>query len=269
MEEDNNKMESSSLLEKDHRRDDDGDLLPLSVQLSALPFSDDGEDEEEEEDDEDDEEFSFACNDGALLSPVAAGEVLFRDREIGPVFPLFDRDLFLAASASASTPPVKQVFVETTTSSSGKEEVAGAFCNWSSEKNKTAGETNGVEPPAPEEGCKKSNSTGFSRFWRFKDFVHRSNSDGRDAFVLLKPPAPAKERAGGVNAKDAGKVEVKVKNPQKKKKKSESALAHERYMKSKAGDGPGRRRSYLPYRPELVGLFTNVNGGLTRNVHPF
>ncbi|KAK9935494.1 hypothetical protein M0R45_022596 [Rubus argutus] len=29
-----------------------------------------------------------------------------------------------------------------------------------------------------------------------------------------------------------------------------------------------KRRSYLPYRPGLVGFFTNVNG-LSRNVHPF
>ncbi|CAH9108293.1 unnamed protein product [Cuscuta europaea] len=288
-----NEMESFSF--EDPRRRDDQDL---SVKLSQLScFLDDEEDEEEcydddeidEEDEDEDEEFSFVCNDGALLSPIAAEDV-FRDGEIRPVFPLFNRDLFLAAvdggledlklnRLKQRLPATPQVYVEancdpslkTSSSSAGKEEIAGPYCQWSSPEKKIAAE----ETPAADV-CKKSNSTGFSKFLRFKEFIHRSNSEGRDAFVFFKPPAPAKgseKKPATENRGTDGEVKVKVpgevKVAQKKKKKSESALAHERFLRSKASDGRGRRRSYLPYRPELVGLFTNVNGGLTRNVHPF
>ena len=38
---------------------------------------------------------------------------------------------------------------------------------------------------ASPELCKKSNSTGFSKLWRFRDFVHRSNSDGKEGGLAL------------------------------------------------------------------------------------
>nr|GLL32740.1 uncharacterized protein LOC109171841 [Ipomoea trifida] len=253
----------------------------LEDQLAQLSFCENEHEKEEEEEEEgeeennggesdeesDGEDFSFVC-DAALLSPVAAEDAFYKG-EIRPVFPLFKRDLLftgatdfedLTAERLPVTPPVKKVFVETTNDESpGSDEIAGPYCQWS---NRPAQEETGPEI------CKKSNSTGFSKLWRFKDFLHRSNSDGRDAFVFFNPPAPATTSGEKKLPETKKGGEVKVKAPQKKKKKSESVLAHERYMRSKAKDD-ARRRSYLPYRPELVGLFTNVNGGLTRNVHPF
>ena len=38
---------------------------------------------------------------------------------------------------------------------------------------------------ASPELCKKSNSTGFSKLWRFRDLVHRSNSDGKERGLAL------------------------------------------------------------------------------------
>ncbi|KAL0016782.1 hypothetical protein SO802_003851 [Lithocarpus litseifolius] len=38
---------------------------------------------------------------------------------------------------------------------------------------------------ASPEFCKKSNSTGFSKVWRFRDLVHRSNSDGKERGLAL------------------------------------------------------------------------------------
>ncbi|KAK6116505.1 hypothetical protein DH2020_049743 [Rehmannia glutinosa] len=193
--------------------------------------------------------------------------------EIKPVFPLFDRDLQFSGDGSISLPmrpPVKKVFVETTeedingggmtSSSAGDDEIVGPYCEWSSRK--------AVEA-APAEVCKKSNSTGFSRIWRFKEFVGRCNSDGRDAFVFLNnaPPraaAPAVEKS----EKAESTTTVKVNRKGKKSGKTAPLSAHEAYMRSKAKEEE-RRRSYLPYRPELMGFFTNVNGGLTKNVHPF
>ncbi|MCE3050371.1 hypothetical protein HAX54_047071 [Datura stramonium] len=255
---------------------------------------DDEEEEEEEEEevedgDDDEEEFSFAC--GIDAPPIAADEV-FYNGQIRPLFPLFNQNLLLSDEDLEALkeqlpirPPVKKIFIQTednpipaTSSSSSNsltesEEIAGPFCEWS--KNKAIEAT----PDSPEV-CKKSNSTGFSKLWRFKDFLHRSNSDGRDTFVFLNPTTPAKveekvvrkDETTSSEKKISGEVKVNGKlTAQKKKKgvkKSEAVLAHEAYMKSKA-KAEDRRRSYLPYRPDLVGFFTNANGGLSRNVHPF
>ncbi|EYU31251.1 hypothetical protein ABFS82_12G117900 [Erythranthe guttata] len=264
-----------------HLKIGDGDADVEEEEIEA----DDGDEDEEEEE----EEFSFMCG-GVITSPIAA-EDAFVDGQIKSVFPLFNRDLLFHGEYSGEglhenlpmRPPVKKVFVETgggegravaASSSSENDEVSasGPYCEWSERK--------AVE--ASPEVCKKSNSTGFSKIWRFKDLLGRSNSDGRDAFVFLNnghaPPsaeehqAPAavaavktEEKAAGGEKKEKtkGKVNGKV-----KKGKAAALSAHEVYLRSKA-KGEERRRSYLPYRPELMGFFTNVNGGLTKNVHPF
>ncbi|KAL1550838.1 hypothetical protein AAHA92_18753 [Salvia divinorum] len=223
---------------------------------------------DEEVGEEEEEEFSFMCG-GANTSPIAA-EDAFVNGQIKPIFPLFSRDLLFYGDDPAALrdnlpmrPPVK-VFVETaggTPSAAENERAAGPSCDWSDRK--------AVE--ASPEVCKKSNSTGFSKIWRFKDLLGRSNSDGRDAFVFLNnghaPPSAAVPAAKGEEKKEAA---VKVSGKAKKggKVKTAPLSAHEVYLKSKA-KGEERRRSYLPYRPELMGFFTNVNGGLSKNVHPF
>ncbi|KAG6426446.1 hypothetical protein SASPL_110669 [Salvia splendens] len=222
-----------------------------------------------EEDEEEEEEFSFMCG-GANTSPIAA-EDAFINGQIKPIFPLFSRDLLFYGEDPAALhdnlpmrPPVK-VFVETagaaTSSEAENERAAGPSCDWSDRK--------AVE--ASPEVCKKSNSTGFSKIWRFKDLLGRSNSDGRDAFVFLNnnnAPSPAAKGEEKCEKKEAAAVKVSGKAKKGGKVKTAPLSAHEVYLKSKA-KGEERRRSYLPYRPELMGFFTNVNGGLSKNVHPF
>ncbi|KAJ8563100.1 hypothetical protein K7X08_031552 [Anisodus acutangulus] len=260
------KVEYDPKIDDHHREDEKIDLQ-----------EDDDDDEEEEEEvelvDATDEEFSFVC--GVLTSPIAAEEA-FDNGHIRPFFPLFNKDLLLSDidfQHLKNRSPVDKVFIETedntnhnhppTTSSS--EEISGPYCEWSKRA------TNHT---------KKSNSTGFSKLWRFRDFINRSNSDGRDAFVFLNNPTTS-STSSNVVKKDENKIlekkekistgdEVQVKkvithNKKKIIKKSEAVLAHEAYMKSRAKDME-RRRSY---RPDPFGFFTNVNGGLTRNVHPF
>ncbi|KAL3835575.1 hypothetical protein ACJIZ3_010311 [Penstemon smallii] len=239
--------------------------------LKKLNFEEeiDGDDDDEEEEEEEGEEFSFMCG-GANTSPIAA-EDAFINGQIKPVYPLFNRDLLLSSEDLPMKPNVKKVFVETpqtkstqaTSSTTEHDEIIGPYCDWS---NRKAVEVE-VAATAPE-GCKKSNSTGFSKIWRFKDLMGRSNSDGRDAFVFLNnghaPPSGKVEEK--VEKKEATvKVIEKVKKTGKSK--TTSLSAHEVYLKSKPK--VERRRSYLPYKPELMGFFTNVNGGLTKNVHPF
>ena len=40
---------------------------------------------------------------------------------------------------------------------------------------------------SPPRRYKKSNSTGSLKWWKFRDFLHRSNNDGKDTFVFLTP----------------------------------------------------------------------------------
>ncbi|XVF84980.1 hypothetical protein PTKIN_Ptkin17bG0082100 [Pterospermum kingtungense] len=233
-------------------------------------------DKEEEEDkssnppemEDEEEEFSFVClnPDG---SPISADDV-FQDGQIRPVLPLFNQDLIYADEDGSVLksdegdvsirPPLRKLFVEdsseetTATTSSSSSDPAGPYCEW------RRGERT-VKETSPDT-CKKSNSTGFSKLWRVRDLMHRSSSDGKDAFVFISHPPPS--------VKSEKKNEKQDKKPTEKKEKSgktASLSAHEKlYVKNRAIREGDKRRSYLPYRQ--VGFFTNVNG-LSRNVHPF
>ncbi|KAE8023460.1 hypothetical protein FH972_009151 [Carpinus fangiana] len=245
--------------------------------LDEKKLVDGGENSEEEEDEE---EFSFACvnPDG---SPISADDA-FADGQIRPIFPLFNGDFLLAdaydgeskpkeGSSSTPWPPLRKFFVKerdptpssSTSESDEREEgaPAGPFCEWSGKA----------------ELSKKSNSTGFSKIWRFRDLVRRSNSDGHDAFVFLnhssanakpssEPTTEAKKNEGVEKKEKVGKVEVKRVVRSAKTKTTTASSVHEaHYVKNRAQREGDKRKSYLPYR---VGFFTNVNG-LSRNVHPF
>ncbi|CAH2033734.1 unnamed protein product [Thlaspi arvense] len=176
----------------------------------------------------------------------------------------------------ASRPRLRKLFVEdrdgdgekAMTASGSELEPRGPYCSWSG----------GTVEEASPEACRKSNSTGFSKLWRFRDLVLRSNSDGRDAFVFLNSNVGDKTQSSSSAAKltshDDKKPteEIKTRKDKKGKGKTTSSekrtkSAHERlYMRNRAVKEEGKHRSYLPYKQ--VGFFTNVNG-LSRNIHPF
>lgn len=225
---------------------------------------------------EEEEEFSFALTnpDG---SPISAEEA-FQDGLIRPIFPIFDRSLLFSggdesvSDPASLRPPLKKLFVEESRDSSSDAEDSspaepGTYCEWNG---KAAME-------ASPEMSKKSNSTGFCRLWRFRDLVVRSSSDGKDAFVFLNPNSAksATEEASEKTEKERKSVSgtaapATVTIVKKKKKAAETASSvHERhYVRNRAKKEVDKRQSYLPYRPNLVGFFTSVNG-LSRNVHPF
>ncbi|XP_022776103.1 uncharacterized protein LOC111317868 [Durio zibethinus] len=236
------------------------------------------EEKEENGNEEKEEEFSFVClnPDG---SPISADDV-FQNGQIRPVFPLFNQDLLFADDDSSVfksedsnvslRPPLRKLFVEDSqdTTSSSSPETAGPYCEWGRSR-RTAEETS-------PDTCKKSNSTGFSKLWRFRDLLQRSSSDGKDAFVFLSHPTSSSaslvktEKKNEKDEKNVAKVEESGEKPkvQKEKRgKTASLSAHEKlYVKNRAMREEDKRRSYLPYRQ--VGFFTNVNG-LSRNVLPF
>lgn len=229
---------------------------------------------EEEEYEEEEEEFSFACAnpDG---SPICADDV-FQNGEIRPVFPIFNRDLLFADADDGDRPPLRKFFVDEaynrpSSSASESEELdgvpEGTYCEWSGKAASS---------------CKKSNSTGFSRLWRFRDLVHRSSSDGKDAFVFLNPnnnstrtttrpsneAVKKTEKAEEERKKSSSSVKVTAVKGKAKGRETTSSAHEKHYVTNRAKKEEDKRRSYLPYRQDLVGFFTSVNG-LSRNVHPF
>lgn len=264
-----------------------GKLAEISSQISNQEsepgFEDDGDcgDYNYVYDDDEDFEFSLVRPDPGETS-VLAGEV-FCNGQIRPVFPIFNRDLLLSnyelsdRELSSIQGPMKNILIDErqppSSSSSEADEweriKPGAYCVWSP---KTA-------EPSPGR-CKKSKSTGSSsssKRWRFiRDLLRRSNSDGKDAYVYLTHPGKkieqkseegesSKARRSSGEVKVAGKVKAKGKGVAA----GEKVSAHEAfYVRNRAIKEGDKRRSYLPYKQNLVGFISNVNG-LGRSFPPF
>ncbi|XP_009588918.2 uncharacterized protein [Nicotiana tomentosiformis] len=145
------------------------------------------EKQQNEENGDDDFEFAF-INTESEFSPISADEIFYN----GQIRPIFNTDLcsrdvqFKVSAPTASIRlPLRKLFIaerETTPSCSSSEAddlesiPPGTYCVW--------------RPRAAEdtltEQCKKSKSTGSSsKRWKLRDFLHRSNSDGKDTFVFL------------------------------------------------------------------------------------
>ncbi|KAM0043902.1 hypothetical protein Hdeb2414_s0010g00346861 [Helianthus debilis subsp. tardiflorus] len=201
------------------------------------------------ESEDSDDEFEFAVD-----SIFFNGEILQR-------YPLFDRSLLLndVVHKSDSKPvrhPLRKLFkleteteTETASFSSSESDVLngatpGTYCIWK---------------PEIKSVTKKSNSTGScSKRWRFRNLINRSNSDisetaSKDASVIVVRQLTAtKKRTEKVKkVEKTAKVEpVTVTDEVNSGNKSDKTV--------KEGN---RIRSYLPYKPDLVGL--------SRNLHPF
>ncbi|KAK9751042.1 hypothetical protein RND81_02G237500 [Saponaria officinalis] len=206
-----------------------------------------------------DDDFEFPIAGGELHSPVSADEA-FLNGQIRPISTFSDD----ASATPSYAPPVKRLFVVSTAGEEEDDAAGGEYCAWT---------------PATEMS-RKSNSTGFSRLWRMKDLLVRSNSDGKDTFVFL--PSSSKEVAQKKEGKKVRNNNAKttsssssttnvgnVKEEKKKGKKAatvtSSVAAYEALYLNKEKRKGGGGKSYLPYR---VGFFTNVNG-FTQNVHPY
>lgn len=235
----------------------------------------DENEEEKIQENEDDDEFEFSFVKESEISPVAADEI-FYNGQIRPIYPLFNTDLlldnedFMNASSNSRLEeasarpksirlPLRKLFLEeerepnSSCSSSEADDLEGipegTYCVWRPKTDeKSAG------------SCKKSNSTGSSKRWKFRDLLYRSNSDGKDTFVFLTPSFKRKEnKAEKATTDNASKVTAKSKGVPVVEG---SPAMH--YVKNGGGE---KRKTYLPYRQDLVGFFANVNG-MSRNVQP-
>ena len=242
--------------------------------VSSLEVKAGNGDDEEEEEDDDEEEFTF-CWREPETSPISADEIFYN----GQIRPIFNGDLGISEGQNhevsvnppppptTTTPasirlPLRKLLIEergtASCSSSEADELEGVppgtYCVWTPK----AAES----PPGK---CRKSNSTGSSKRWKFRDFLHRSNSDGKDTFVFLTPNSNSsmkKKTDKEATSTSAGK-------PKPKSVTGENVTSSNRKNNNTASKKETeRRRSYLPYRQDLVGFFANVNG-MSRNLHPF
>ncbi|KAI3716980.1 hypothetical protein L1987_68246 [Smallanthus sonchifolius] len=199
------------------------------------------------------DEFSFA------LSDEDASVIEIDSR----VFPVFNRDLLTNDEVDHEnkvkddeidvTNQLRKLFVDdpeesSSYSSSEVDELenlpSGTYCVW---RPKAEG---GSSPVMSK--CKKSSSTGSgSKRWRFRYLLRRSNSEGKEPMVLLAP----KKADSSKLKRNSGEV-LKVAS----RWTAQTPVHEQFYVQRRAENEIGKRKSYLPYRKDLVGLFGNVNG---------
>ncbi|GFP99953.1 hypothetical protein PHJA_002139400 [Phtheirospermum japonicum] len=204
--------------------------------------------------DDDDFEFALVRHD----ADVPAEELVGGGGQIGTVFPVFDRDLLQNSGGGgeskqldpSATVPLSKLFVEdgdnnpASCSSSEADELenipAGWYCVW---------RPKAADQPAASQ-CKKSKSTGSaSRKWKFCDLLRSNSEGGKGNSVFLTPKnreekMPRKAKGKGVG----GGAQV-------------APSAHEAlYVRKRSIMEGNKKKSYLPYRRDLVGFFVNVNG---------
>ncbi|CAL4962447.1 unnamed protein product [Urochloa decumbens] len=258
-----------------------------------IPRDDGGSVASEDSDSDGEFEFPSVSRDPAAGggSAAAAADELFAGGRIRAFYPVFGRVLDDAAEpALSSRAPLGRLFQleqartssvasTSSTSSSSSSADAGAgldgappesYCLW------TPGSSAASSPSRPP---RKSGSTGSIARWRRigELVVGRSHSDGKEKFLFFSaPPSPARDKDSRDRHSPAGATMSKPKPPAKGSKVSAAAsevdaVAAGRRMSYSGGGGkasPGGRRTFLPYRQDLVGLFANVHG-LSRSPHPF
>lgn len=217
-----------------------------------------------------------------------AADGVFFDGYAGPVFPVFDRDLLTEdesgrdsnaeEDAIALQFPMRKLLIDDedqargdrdppSSSSSDVDDLEsvppGTYCVWTP-KSATASPST----------CKKSKSTGSSsssKRWKLLNLMRRSNSDGKDSFVFLTPSSSVKKKeAKSENPKEqwsSGSTESSRFAGKQKAKGSgisgdgeKKVSAHEAfYVRNRELKKVDKRKSYLPYRKDLVGFFASVN----------
>ncbi|XP_074369101.1 uncharacterized protein LOC141709067 [Apium graveolens] len=144
------------------------------------------------------------------------------------VFPVFNREIF----DNLNEPNKNSKNWISTTSEESEDETPGLYSMW---RRKSIGSST----PG---SCKKSKSTGSISFKRFKirDLLRRSNSDGTNSCTSATKSSNGKSPSHSVKSTD-------------KTKASLPELFYTEKRSIKEGD---KIKSYLPYRKDLIGLFS-------------
>ncbi|URD92198.1 hypothetical protein MUK42_01650 [Musa troglodytarum] len=255
--------------------------IPAAPQCTQEPpqLDDGGGDES---DDDDDFEFAFVIKDPEGGPDITADEI-FSDGQIRPVFGralLLADDGGLRRRGRAAAEPEEERATSAVRGTlrrlliAEREENLGSS---SSSSSLASDELAGVPPGtycvwAPRSAaltqtrCKKSRSTGSSLRWRLRDLVvGRSHSDGKEKFVFLAAEDDNnKKKESRCRVPKAEETEKGKEEKRGEATEVDVATAHRIYY----GRGGGARRSFLPYKQDLLGFSANVNG-LSRSHRPF
>ncbi|XP_071709574.1 uncharacterized protein [Rutidosis leptorrhynchoides] len=177
------------------------------------------------------------------------------------VFPLFNQDLLTRnqidhEQKANCTDTLANLFnseraesVSSLSVESEGEEASGVSCVWGYKTD------TGLSSLSK---CKKSSSTGSgSKRWRIRDLLRRSNSEGKEPIMLLTDNSNKKKVDAEVSKQNRSSGELAVVSAGRSKPSVHELF----YVQQRAKREGGKRNSYLPYRQDLVGLFSsNVNG---------
>ncbi|CAI8607524.1 unnamed protein product [Vicia faba] len=201
-------------------------------------------------------EFTFSCTDVQGMEIFA--DDIFENGKMRTLLPTFNQSLqfFPTTNNNAShlRPPIKNIFIMNSIS---PKSISGGISK------KTQNELLLNMTTKSSSDCyEKSNSTGSSNLWRLRQNLNlRSNSDHMDSYVILNPSVPKTTIKPKVDD-----IIVKKRNGDQPKN---TLSAYEKlYVKNKMRKGINKRRSFLPYKHNIFGFFTNMHG-LSRNLHPF
>ncbi|GJY42924.1 reverse transcriptase domain-containing protein [Tanacetum coccineum] len=190
----------------------------------------------------DDYEFSF------VLTEERPKDIESQDLAVYPVFNHDNKiDVSVSINRSLRKIFVDEELVSSSYSSSSESEEAnemenipsGRFCVW--RRNLSSGSSS---PQMTK--CKKSSSTGSrTKRWSIRYLLKRSNSE-----CNVKPMALLSSNKKVESPKHKVTGRLKVQRP-----------VHEQfYVQRRAENEIVKKKSFLPYRQNLVGLFANING---------
>ncbi|WJX67406.1 hypothetical protein P8452_51872 [Trifolium repens] len=205
------------------------------------------------------QEFGFACTDVRGMHIFA--DDIFEHGKIRPIIHSSNQSLPFIPNpknnASYNCPSIRKNFIENSIKPHSRSDGITNGLQNEPIQNVTL-----VEMKGASECYTKSNSTGMSNLWRFRENMNlRSNSDHKDCFVLMNPSVPKKS--------SKPKVENIVLKKRKDEKHKSALSAYEKiYVTNKKRKESNKRKSFLPYKQQLFGIFTNMNV-LGRNLHPF
>ncbi|XP_027926844.1 uncharacterized protein LOC114183878 [Vigna unguiculata] len=143
--------------------------------------------------------------------------------------------------------PLPAPLSDSSSSSSEVDELEGVpaatYCVWT--------------PNSPRK-CKKSNSTGSSsKKWKLLDLLRRSNSERKESYLFLTAASEKKR----MNERWSIEVAGKPKDNGFAEKKKAAVTAHEAlYVKNRELRMIDKKKSFLPYKPNLVGFCTRRFG---------
>ncbi|KAG5017219.1 hypothetical protein GmHk_08G023636 [Glycine max] len=256
------KMHALSILRMSHLFHKSNDVAPIPSMLNQNFISENQIQIDKEENFEEQQEFSFPnfCAQGTFTF----ADDIFDNGKIRPKSTTFDQSLIFTIVQDNDTlhlqPPLKKLFVDKELNgfSSQSKGTSKGSCNETSQKMTM------VEVLTLNNQCKKSKSTGFSNTWRLREDIKlRSISDGKDAFVLLNPSGSMPMKS------NEAKEEIVVSKRKKGEKRKTTFSPHEKiYVMNKKRKETNKRKSFLPYRQNLIGVFANVNG-FSRILSPF